>query len=160
MLIIKFNFKNFIKFINKIKLITLWVFVLFSVYLFQSCTSKRSCGGDTDIYCTIPDPPQNLRYEVSSNTTYTIFWDVTDESRAFNSEYLCYSSDLDLSTDSLVWTQDEVVKTGGSYTQKDWNDTTAIIDYIPKTKCNFRVRSCRNSGCSLPSNILEFYMGA
>ena len=162
MLIIKFKLKNFIKFKNKIKLITIGIFVLFNIFLFQSCATTDFCGGDPNLNPNTdckPGVPQNLRFEVSSNTIYTIFWDPTDGLRSFNSENLCYSKDLELSADSLVWTQDGAPQ-GGSYTQKDWNDTFATVDYNPNAKCNFRVSSCGSLGCSVPSNILEFYMGA
>ena len=162
MLIVKFKFKNYIKFINIIKLIITGIFVLFNIYLLQSCATTDFCGGDPNLNPNTdckPGVPKNLRFEVSSNTIYTIFWDVTDGLRAFNSENLCYSSGLELSADSLVWTQEGAPK-GGSYTQKDWNDTFATVEYNPNTKCNFRVSSCGSLGCSLPSNILEFYMGA
>ena len=46
MLTLKIKSKYFIKFINIIKLITLWVFVLFNLYLFKSCVSKNEPNQD------------------------------------------------------------------------------------------------------------------
>ena len=63
MLIIKFKFKN------KINLITIGIFVLFNVYLFQSCATTDFCGGDPNLNPNTdckPGVPQNLRFEVSS----------------------------------------------------------------------------------------------
>ena len=71
MLIEIFKFKNIIKFLNKIKLITLSLFVLFNVYIFQSCTSKRICEGETNINCYIV-VPQKQTEDKQTEVRHTI----------------------------------------------------------------------------------------
>ena len=72
MLIVNFKFKNYVKFINNIKLISLWIFVLFNIYLFQSCITKRTCGGGPNIDCYL-DLTQDLRVDKDGNGLIEIY---------------------------------------------------------------------------------------